>query len=148
MMGVYDPALCEPVAKTLGLLGRRSAWVVHGSGLDEVAVHGPTTVARYEHGAVELDTITPEDAGLDRYPLEAIRGRDPEQNADAIRAVLGGQGAAAHEAVVAMNAGTLAWLCGQAPNLKDGTALALDTLRSGRAASRLDRWIEVCREIC
>ncbi len=148
MMGVYDPALCEPVAKTLGLLGRRSAWVVHGSGLDEVAVHGPTTVARYEDGTVELDTITPEDAGLDRYPLEAIRGHDPEQNADAIRAVLGGQGAAAHEAVVAMNAGTLAWLCGQAPSLKDGTALALDTLRSGRAAKRLDRWIEVCREIC
>jgi anthranilate phosphoribosyltransferase len=113
-----------------------------------VAVHGPTTIARYEEGTVELDTITPEEAGLDRYPLEAIRGRDPVHNAEAIRAVLENRGAAAHEAVVAINAGTLAWLCGQAPNLRDGTALALETIRSGRAGNRLDRWIEACREIC
>ncbi len=147
MVGVYDPALCEPVAKTLGLLGRRTAWVVHGSGIDEVAVHGPTTVARYEDGTVELDTITPEDAGLDRYPLAAVRGRDAEHNASAIRAVLENRGAAAHEAIVAINAGTLAWLCGNASNLNEGTAMALETIRGGRAADQLDRWIEVGRAL-
>ena len=45
LVGVYDPSLCLPLATTLGLLGVTAALVVHGGGLDEIALHGPTTAA-------------------------------------------------------------------------------------------------------
>ena len=91
IMGVYDPALCEPVAETLALLGCRSALVVHGSGLDEIAVHGPTRVARLQSGKVTTEEISPEQAGLRPYPIEDLRGGDAAENLGHLERLLAGQ---------------------------------------------------------
>ncbi len=137
VVGVYDERLCEPMAQTLGLLGVRCALVVHGSGLDEIAVHGPTHAVMYADGGTRELELHPDDAGLGVFPLGQLRGAGPKSNASALRALLAGKGEAAHEASVAMNAGALAWIFGDVKDLKQGASSALDVIRSGRAGSRL-----------
>lgn len=139
MVGVYDPALCVPLARTLGLLGCESALVVHGSGLDEVALHGPTRAALLSDGKVVELTIRPEHAGLDTLPLGQLVGGGPEHNAARLRSLLEGDGSDAHAAAVAINAGALAWVFGHVAEIREGADLALEVIASGRAAVRLEQ---------
>lgn len=143
LMGVYDPALCRPLALTLGLLGAEAALVVHGEGMDEVALHGTTTAALWRDGRLTELEFTPEEAGLRRQPLSSLQGGGPATNAAFLRALLAGRGQPAHRDTVAINAGALAWIAGLADTLGDGVALALETIASGRAAERLRRWAEL-----
>lgn len=143
MMGIYDPAQCEPAARTLQLLGRTVALVVHGSGLDEVALHGPTSGVLLRDGELRRVTITPEEAGLDQAPLEALAGAGPEENAEWLTQLLEGNGNPVHADAVAINAGTLAWITGKAATLKEGTRRARQALDGGGAARRLRRLAEL-----
>jgi anthranilate phosphoribosyltransferase len=143
LMGVYDPALCRPLAITLGLLGAEAALVVHGEGLDEIALHGTTAAALWKDGRLTELEFTPEEAGLTRQPIECLRGGNPSTNAALLRALLAGKGHPAHRDAVALNAGALAWIAGRADTLGDGVALALETIRSGRPATRLRIWAEL-----
>jgi anthranilate phosphoribosyltransferase len=142
IVGVFDPALVMPVANTLGMLGLRAALVVHGSGLDEIALHGPTTAALAKDGAVEPLEITPEAAGLTRCAVEELRGGTPEENTEALKRLLEGSGPKAHLDAAAINAGALAWTFGKAGDLREGTAMALETIGSGRCLKRLAAWGE------
>ena len=143
LMGVYDPALCVPLARTLGLLGCRAALVVHGAGLDEIALHGPTVGALWQDDRLTELEFTPEEAGLPRYPIESLLGGDPAHNATWLRGLLGGRSEPAHRAAVAINAGALAWIGGLAPTLSDGVALAGAAIDAGGALARLERWVEL-----
>jgi anthranilate phosphoribosyltransferase len=145
IVGVYDPALCLPVASTLGMLGCRGALVVHGAGLDEIALHGPTEAVRLlPDGEVEPMTIEPDRLGLQRCGIEELRGGGPEENADWLRGLLGGEGRESHRQAVALNTGALLWICDDTvENLGQGTQRALAALESGLAAERLERWAEL-----
>jgi anthranilate phosphoribosyltransferase len=143
LMGVYDPKLCVPIAETLRLLGCERAMVVHGSGLDEVAVHGTTKAALLRDGHVRELEICPEEAGLERHTLDELAGGEPEENAAHLRRLLIGDGPRAHNAAVAMNAGALAWISGRAETLADGAEQALAVLRSGELIDRFERFAEV-----
>lgn len=143
VMGVYDPALCVPIAQTLGLLGVKAALVVHGAGLDELAVDAPTQAALYRDGRVTALELVPEEAGLRRYPREALAGGAPEHNAAWLKGLLGGCGEPAHQAAVAMNAGALLWIAGRAPHMAAGTSMALEILSTDAALRRLEQLIEV-----
>ena len=92
LTGVFSPAWTRPMADALGRLGSVSAWLVHGQGLDELTVAGENQVAALENGSVREFIVTPEDAGLPRAPVSAIRGGDAASNAAALTALL--QGAA------------------------------------------------------
>ncbi len=142
MLGVYDPAYCRPLAETLGLLGCERALVVHGAGLDELAVHAPSRAALWRDGRVTELTVTPEEAGLRRHPLEALRGGGPAENAQWLRRLAAGDAEPAHLDAVALNAGALAWMSGKSPTLADGVAAARETVLAGGAARRLERWAE------
>src|SRR6476660_6074483 len=74
LLGVADPKLLLPIAETLRALGVERALVVHGSGLDEVALHGFTRAVSLVSGDLDELEITPEQAGLDRMPLHQISG--------------------------------------------------------------------------
>src|SRR5207244_3332601 len=78
---VPDPKLLLPIAQTLRALGVERALVVHGSGLDEVALHGFTSAVLLIGDELEPIEITPEQAGLVRMPVEAIEGGSPAENA-------------------------------------------------------------------
>ena len=146
MMGTYDPALCEPAARTLQLLGRKVALVLHGSGLDEVALHGPTTGVLIRDGRLEHVTISPSAAGVAERPLEALAGGGPEENAAWLLDLLRGRGEPAHADAVAMNAGTLAWVTGRFTDLRKAVAAARAVLDGGHAIRRLERLVEVTRD--
>lgn len=142
LLGVADPALIEPVARTLAALGVDRALVVHGSGLDEIALHGETLAVRVCRGALEPLTIRPEDAGLERRPVQVLRGGGPEENAERLKALLMGYGLAAETEVVALNTGALLLTAGLAADLRDGVGMALQALNSGEAYRRLKLFIE------
>jgi anthranilate phosphoribosyltransferase len=146
LLGVADPALLAPVAKTLSALGVESALVVHGSGLDEIALHGETLAVRVRNGNLETVTIRPEDAGLERRPVEVLRGGGPEENAERLKALLMGYGLAAEAEVVALNTGALLLTSGLAHDLREGVAMALQALSSGEAYRRLKLFIEATND--
>jgi anthranilate phosphoribosyltransferase len=145
LLGVADPALLEPVAKTLAALGVARALVVHGSGLDEIALHGETRAVRLEGGMLEPITIRPEDAGLERRPVQVLRGGGPEENAERLKALLMGYGLPAETEVVALNTGALLHTAGLAPDLREGIGMALQALASGEAYRRLKLFVEASR---
>src|SRR6187399_846634 len=89
MVGVFSRQWVEPLAQVLKNLGSERVWVVHGSdGLDEITLTGPTFVAALEGGSIRSFEVTPEDAGLPRVDVGALRGGDAEHNAKALLDVL------------------------------------------------------------
>ncbi len=143
LLGVAEPRLLEPVAKTLSSLGVRQALVVHGSGIDEMALHGETQAVRVSDGRLEALTIAPEDAGLERTPLENLKGGGPDENAERLKALLMGRGHASDNDAVALNTGALLFTAGLSPSLRDAVAAAHHTILSGAAYQRLLAFIEV-----
>jgi anthranilate phosphoribosyltransferase len=145
LLGVADPNLLRPIAETLRALGVERALVVHGSGLDEVALHGFTRAVSLRVGLLEEIEITPEQAGLRRMPMKQIAGGSPAENAARLAALLSGSGGEADTAVTALNAGALLMTAGRAASLRDGVATAVDALRSGRANATLQAFVEASR---
>jgi anthranilate phosphoribosyltransferase len=139
VMGVYAPEYTEPLARTLGLLGCEAALVVHGSGLDELALHGPSKGSLWKNGVLETVEFTPEEAGLERRELSELAGGSPEDNAAWLRGFLAGEGSDAHNEAIALNVGALLWVSGEFPDLKAATGRALDAIRLGSAIERLDQ---------
>lgn len=145
LLGVADPALLEPIARTLAALGVEKALVVHGAGLDEIAPHAETRAVRLDGHAIAPLTLAPEDARLPRGTLAAIRGGGPDENAARFTALLGGEAPAEESRVVALNAGALLMTAGRAATFGDGVALAADVLASGRALAVLEAFVEASR---
>lgn len=145
IVGVAVPERLGTLAATLRMLGVQRALVVHGDGLDEVALHGPTQAVRATASGVEKLTLTPESAGVSSAPVDALAGGDPEENARRLQAVLAGRGARAETDAVAMNAGAVLWTAERAASLREGTALALDLLASGEPGRRLEQLAEISR---
>ena len=138
LIGIARPDYAPVYAEALEQLGSEAALVVSGEeGLDEVSGAGPTVVVTV--GAASLPArVTPEDAGLARSPVAAIRGGDPEHNALALRRLLHGERGAYRDAVL-LNAAVALTLVGE--TLTSGVARAAEALDSGAADALLDRWI-------
>ncbi|WP_153446992.1 anthranilate phosphoribosyltransferase [Vibrio algicola] len=132
LMGVYDESLVRPIAKTLAQMGLKRAAVVHGSGLDEVAIHGSTLVNEIVNGDIIEYTLTPQDFGVNTHPLEAIQGGEPDENRAIITQILNGEGSEAQVSAVAVNVALLLRLFGQ-QNLKANTQQAIEAMNSGKA---------------
>jgi len=142
LLGVYDPALCRPLAETLHHLGCNTALVVNG-GVDEIALHGPTEAALLRDGRVVTMTITPEQAGVRTRALAELAGSDADTNAVALRNLLSGHGSDAYTDAVAVNAGAALWATRRADSLAEGTALAKQAIASGVALRRLQAAVEI-----
>jgi anthranilate phosphoribosyltransferase len=145
LLGVADPTLLRPIAETLRALGVERALVVHGSGLDEIALHGFTRAVSVIGDALDELEITPEEAGLARMPVAQIAGGSPQENARRLLDILSGVGRSADIAVVALNAGALLMTAGKVANLKEGTGFAMEAMRSRRARALLDAFVEASR---
>ena len=139
LFGVYSPALLEPYARTLMLLGQHRAMIVHGDGLDELALHGESVIIDLEHGDTRTIRVTAADFGLPAYPLSAIEGGEPEDNKKYIEDALCGEGKEAHRAAIAMNCGALLTLTGHAENFASGAEMAMEAMRESRPLTVLQR---------
>jgi anthranilate phosphoribosyltransferase len=145
LLGVADPRMLRRIAQTLAAMGVEKALVVHGSGLDEVALHGETRAVRLSGDIIEELEITPEEAGLERAPLNAVVGGDVEENAARLRALLAGRASRGEEDIVILNTAALLLTAGKADTLLVAAAMARDALASGRAERMLDRFVEASR---
>ena len=136
LLGVYAPELVKTYAETAVALGHQHSFVVHGSGLDEVALHGETQVAEIKNGKIEYFTLTPEDFGLKAQSLETLRGGEPQENAQMLTALLQGKGKSEHANAVAANTALLLKLFGH-NDLKQNVQNVLAHLASGNALQKL-----------
>ncbi len=141
LMGVFDPAMTNPIANVLKGLGLERALVVHGDGLDDFAVSGQSSVSELSPSGEVLDyDIGPADVGLDTHPLSELRGGDPAANAATLRRVLAGEGTPAQRDVVLFNAGAAVYLADLAASIAEGVGLARQALESGAALQKLDEY--------
>lgn len=146
LLGVADPLMLERVALTLQAMGVERALVVHGSGLDEIALHGETKAIRLAPGlAMEELYFGPEEAGLERAALKVVTGGDVEENAARFKALLHGRGSRAEEDIVVINTAALLMTAGKAATLLEGASLAREAIGSGRAAQALESFVEASR---
>ena len=138
LLGVYAPELVKTYAETAVALEHQHSFVVHGSGLDEVALHGETQVAEIKNGKIEYFTLTPEDFGLKAQSLESLRGGEPQENAQMLTALLQGKGKAVHANAVAANTALLLKLFGH-DDLKQNVQNVLAHLASGKTFETLQK---------
>ena len=142
LVGVYDKAWCVPLAETLGKLGAEHAWVVHGDGMDELAISGPSHVAILNGGKVSTREIGPEDAGLSWAPRSAIAGGTAAENAAALTRLFDGE-TGAYRDIVLLNSAAALIVAGNAESLREGAKLAAAALDSGAAKAKLEKIVAV-----
>ena len=148
VIGVSDGPFLEHMAMALARLGGRSALVVSSEdGLDEISIAAPTRVVELRDGKVETYTITPEELGVERAPLDAIAFGAPEENAQVTRAVLSGADTDVARSLTLVNAGAAIYAAGRADTLKDGVAAAASAIDSGAANDVLERFISRTQEL-
>jgi anthranilate phosphoribosyltransferase len=151
VMGVYAPHLIPLVAKAMAMLGTRHAFVVHGetgssharTGLDELSISGTSHVAevRTTPGAaatITLSTITPEQFGLTRAPIESLTGGDAATNAAILRTIFAGASGPARD-VVLLNTAAVLVTAGLAPDLNAGVQNAARTIDNGYVTELLSQ---------
>lgn len=136
LIGVYSPELVRPIAEALRVLGYEQAAVVHGGGMDEVAIHAPTEVAELRDGEISVYSLDHRDFGLNKYALSDLEGGTPDENRDILSRLLQGKGEAAHASAVAANVAVLMRLFGQ-ECLKENAQRAMDIIHSGVAYDRV-----------
>ncbi len=142
VVGVYAERWVAPLAEALKALGSERAWVVHGSGLDEMTTTGETSVAELNGGQVRLFTVTPEAVGLPRVGLADLAGGTPKQNAVALCALLDGA-KGPYRDIVVLNAAA-AFLVGEkVETLREGVELAGAIIDDGRARRALDKLVSL-----
>jgi anthranilate phosphoribosyltransferase len=142
VVGVPRPDLAPFLARCLCRLGVARAWVVHGAGLDELTLSGPTTVAEVRDGELRAFTVTPQDAGLAPAAAESLRGGDAAKSAGLAREVLSGAPGPRRDVVV-LNAAAALVVAGRARDLREGAAQAAAALDEGRAAALLEQVREI-----
>jgi len=146
VMGVYEEALVEPLAKVLKNLGVMNAMVVYGQDkLDEISMVAPTTVCEVHDGVFKSYVITPEQFGFTRCGKEDLTGGTPEENAEITKAILRGEKGPKRDAV-ALNAGAALYVAGKAATLKEGVRMAEELIDSGKAMEKLNEFIRLSNE--
>ncbi|MCZ9310177.1 anthranilate phosphoribosyltransferase [Corynebacterium uberis] len=143
IMGVANPSVGRMIAEVFRELGRGRALVVHGSGTDEVAVWGPTTVWELTRsGEISEYTIHPEELGLDTYALSELAGGDGPTNARHLYAAFDGTGSPAHIAAIAASAGAMFYISDAADSLREG----VDRARALMADGTVSQWLATHEE--
>lgn len=147
VMGVYHPDLVEKLAGVLHRLGCRHGFVVHGSdGMDEITITGETLVAEVTPAGVILERITPEQFGLTRASISALKGGDAAANADIVRSVLRGEKGARRD-IVLLNAGYALVAAGKVATPAEGITLAAEAIDSGQAIQQLVKLAELTNQV-
>lgn len=147
LLGVYSKSLLRPMAEVLNNLGTKAAWVVHGNdGQDELTLAGVSNVVALDNGKIEEFEITPEDAGLNRVPLDLLKGGDSQHNSRALVEAISGMAGAYRDAVV-YNAAAGLLLAGRVKTLKEGAEMAKQAIDSGLSHKTLMKLVEASNKM-
>ena len=147
LIGVYSRELVRPVAQILQALGNTDVIVMHGAdGLDEITTTGESYYAQLQNGVISEDIFTPEQVGIQRVNIEALKGGTPQDNAVALKKVLQNE-ASPYLDIVLMNAGAALIVAGKASDLKEGVTTARDLIASGKAYQKLEELITLSAQL-
>jgi anthranilate phosphoribosyltransferase len=147
LIGVYDPNLTETIARVLSLLGTKSALVVYGAdGLDELSTTGKNKVTELINGEITTYYIEPEQYGLRKAEISDLKGGLPQENAETLRSLLNGEKNAKRD-VLLLNAAAGLFVADMVKNISDGIEMAADTVDSGKALLKLEKLIELSRNL-
>jgi anthranilate phosphoribosyltransferase len=147
VIGVSDPGFLDTIAGALAKLGARKALVVSSAdGLDEMSTSGTTRVVEVDGPELRSYELSPEDVGLPRARPEELAGGTPDANAATTRAILDGEPGPRRDLAV-LNAGAAIYVAGRVASLEAGVREAEAAVDDGRAAARLDRLVEMTREL-
>ncbi|RDI72414.1 anthranilate phosphoribosyltransferase [Halopelagius longus] len=138
VVGVYDPDLVPLLANALTEMPVERALVVHGAGMDEIALHDETVVAEVDGNSVEEYTLAPEDIGLESAPVDAVAGGTPQENAEDLRGIVTGEVTGPKRDIILANAGAAVYVAGLADSIEEGVEAAAESIDSGAAAAKLD----------
>lgn len=144
IVGVPNPALCEPLAKVLQSLGLRRGMVVCGEiagtdkRMDELSTLGESTIAEfYQEKGFSVNRLSPADFPIQSVTLDDLAGGDAEANAAITRAILKGEDTGPRADAVLLNAGAALFVAGRADSISAGWELAREVITDGRAAAKL-----------
>jgi len=147
VIGVFDDALVEPIARVMQRLGSRHVLVVHaGDGMDEISVCAPTRFAELSDGQVRCGTLEPGQFGMALAAPDALVARDAAHSLAIIEGAFAGTPGPAAD-IIALNAGAAIYVAGLAPDIGAGVARAREVLASGKAAACLRALVEFSRSI-
>ena len=142
VVGLYRGDLTHQIAEVLRSLGTTSAFVVHGEdGSDEISITGRTIVSELRKGSIEDYSIGPEELGVKRTSLKAIRGGTPDTNANILLRIFRGASGPHREAVL-LNASPVFVAAGKVSSLRDGIEVAKESIESGRAMRKLKELVQ------
>lgn len=151
VLGVFAPRLLHVFAEAVRGLGCSHALIVHCCGMDEIAPIGSTQALEVKaDGSITPLTIDPLDFGVPRCTVDDLKGGSPEENAEILKAVLGGGCASSSGPIgqtVALNAGAALYTYGKASSIAEGYKMAYDTLQSGAAGVLLTKWAETSQRL-
>jgi anthranilate phosphoribosyltransferase len=120
LVGIFSPVLLPKYAEALAVLGRAHAWAVHGSGMDELSLIGPSAVQEVVNGVVRESSVDPAALGLPTCAIEELRGGDRSENAAILTAILDGTDAGPKRDLVLLNAAAGFVITGLVPDLAGG----------------------------
>jgi anthranilate phosphoribosyltransferase len=147
LIGVFNGALCRPIAEVLQRLGSEHVMVVHSQdGLDEISLAAETRVAELKHGVVEEYTLTPEDLGIERGSLKGLGVEGVDASLRLLTSVLAGESderSRRGARLVALNAGAALYVAGIADSVAEGVASAGEVLASGAGLEKLRQLAEM-----
>jgi anthranilate phosphoribosyltransferase len=147
LLGVYDGSLTELLAEVLRALGTEHAFVVHGAeGLDELSVVGPNKISQLRDGQIESYELDPQELGLPRARLSDLAGGTAGENSKATRALLDGERGPKRDTVL-LNAAAVLVAGDRAADLREGLALASDSIDSGNARRKLEQLVDFGRSL-
>ncbi len=147
VIGVANPSLTYKLAHALQLLGCEHALVVHGEdGLDEMSIGGRTTVCEVNRGTFRTYFVTPEEFGIQRTPLDGVKGGSARDNADVLLAILNGENGPRRD-IVLLNASAALVAGNKAGDLQDGIKMATASLDQGAARAKLEDLVAFCRRL-
>jgi anthranilate phosphoribosyltransferase len=134
LLGVADERLLPLIAGALARLEVDRALVVHSpEGLDELSLSGVNRAMLVEGrmaGEMEIDA---RELGLTPAPAAALAGGDAQLNAAIAVSVLGGEPGPARD-VTLLNAGAALFVGGRASDVREGIAMAAESIDGGSAA--------------
>lgn len=151
LVGAFSDEVARQMAQILMRLGSEHVVVVYAhDGLDELSTTSPTTV--YQTGSHAFDgglleqVVVPEQYGLARVSAAALQGGSPEENAEIVRAVLGGR-AGPQADVVLLNAAYALLASAEFSSLAESLDAARRSVASGAALRALDALVEVSNDL-
>lgn len=141
LLGINKREMLDLFASVLDKLGRRRALIINGAGyMDEASLQGTNSMILLENGKKTHITLNPEDVGLPYYTNDMIRGGDARENADIMLRILHGEKGAYRDTVL-LNAGLGIYANGKTDNVREGIAIAKESIDSGRALQKLEALI-------